>query len=254
MTGVIGRKRGGARVTDQARRRVPPLLPQRARWPAAVLVACCAALIAVGAVPAAGRSRGSGPDHAVDSWIAGHLGGHYAALQAVADIGSGIGTTVLTAALVIGCLLARRVNGALLAVISAVLASVLTELVLKPLVHETIGSPPALSYPSGHTTDAFSLVAVSIVLLLAPPGGRPRPGLRLLLAVLSVLVGCAVAVSLIAIHWHYFTDTVAGAAVSVAVVLLTAFALDSHWIRIMENRLHGRRSRAHPDGDSRCLS
>jgi membrane-associated phospholipid phosphatase len=128
----------------------------------------------------------------------------------------------------------RRVNGALLARISAAAASVLTELLLKPLVHETIGRPPALSYPSGHTTDAFSLVMVCIVLLLAPPGGRPAPPLRLLLAVLAVLVGCGVAVSLIAIHWHYVTDTVAGAAVGVGVALLTAFGLDIHRIR---NRL-----------------
>jgi len=199
-----------------------------------VLVACCAALIAIGAVAAAGRSQASGPDDAVDSWIVGHLGGHLSALQVVVDLGDAIATSVLTAALVIGCLLARRINGALLALISAVLASGLTELVLKPIVHETIGSPPALSYPSGHTTDAFSLAAVCVVLLLNPPGGRPAPALRVLLGVLAVLVGCAVAASLIAIHWHYFTDTVAGAAVGIGVALLTAFGLDIHRLR---NRL-----------------
>lgn len=218
-------------MTDRAPPPVPPLLPQRARRPAAVLVACCAALIAIGAVAAAGRSQASGPDDAVDSWIVGHLGGHLSALQVVVDLGDAIATSVLTAALVIGCLLARRINGALLALISAVLASGLTELVLKPIVHETIGSPPALSYPSGHTTNVVTLAAVVVVLLLNPPHGRPPFAARVAVAVMVALIACAVAVSLIAIHWHYFTDTVAGAAVGVAVVLLTAFGLDIHRVR-----------------------
>jgi membrane-associated phospholipid phosphatase len=218
-------------VTDQARQPVPPLLPERARRPAAVLVACCAALIAIGAVQVAGRSRGSGPDHAVDTWIVGHLGSHYTVLRSVVDIGGGIATIVLAAALVIGCLLVRRVNGALLALISAVLASIVTEAVLKPLVHETIGSPPALTYPSGHTTDVVTIATVVVVLLLNPPRGRPGRLALIAIPVVVALIACAVAVSLIAIHWHYFTDTVAGAAVGVAVVLLTAFALDIHSVR-----------------------
>jgi len=196
-----------------------------------VLVLCCAALIAVGAVAAAGRSQGSGPDHVVDTWIVGHLAGHPAALLAVAAVGGDLGTLVLTAALVIGCVLARRSNGALLALVSALLASALTELVLKPIVHETIGSPPALSYPSGHTTNVVTLAAVVVVLLLNPPHGRPPFAARVAVAVMVALIACAVAVSLIAIHWHYFTDTVAGAAVGVAVVLLTAFGLDIHRVR-----------------------
>jgi len=219
-------------VTDQARQPVPPLLPAGARRPAAVLVLCCAAVITVGALAAAGRSRGSGPDNAVDSWIIGHLGSHYTLLRPVADIGGGIATAVLAAALVIGCLLVRRVNGALLALISAVLASVVTEAVLKPLVHETIGSPPALTYPSGHTTDVVTIATVIVVLLLNPPRGRLGRLALIAIPVLLALIACAVAVSLVAIRWHYFTDTVAGAAVGIAVVLLTALALDVPAIRL----------------------
>jgi len=196
-----------------------------------VLVICCAALIAIGAIAAAGRSSGSGPDDAVDSWILAHVSSHSAVPWRVADIGGGIVTAAVTAALVIACLAARRVNGALLALVSVLLATVLTERVLKPLVGETIGSPPALSYPSGHTTEVVTLAAVVAVLLLNPPRGRPGRGARVAVVVAAALIACAVAVSLIAIRWHYFTDTVAGAAVGIAVVLLTALTLDIHRVR-----------------------
>ncbi len=64
-------------------------------------------------------------------------------------------------------------------------------------------------------------------------GAAPRPappadqcGRRVVLAAIAFLV-VAVAVGLVAVRWHYATDTVAGAAVSTAVVLATALTLDS---------------------------
>jgi membrane-associated phospholipid phosphatase len=41
-----------------------------------------------------------------------------------------------------------------------------------------------------------------------------------------VLAACAVAVALVGLGHHYFTDTVGGAAVGTAVVLATALVLD----------------------------
>ena len=41
-----------------------------------------------------------------------------------------------------------------------------------------------------------------------------------------VAVSCAVAVATIALNFHYFTDTVAGAALAVGVVLAATFPLD----------------------------
>jgi hypothetical protein len=49
---------------------------------------------------------------------------------------------------------------------------------------------------------------------------------RVLLALAAYLVAAAVAVALIGLGAHYFTDTVAGAAVGTAIVLVTAFILD----------------------------
>jgi membrane-associated phospholipid phosphatase len=218
-------------MSDRARQPVPPLLPAPARQAALAVIGGCTVLVAVGAAAAAGRSSGDSLDRPVDRWILDHLGAHYRLLHAVADIGAGLPLLALTAVLVLACLAAGRLNGAILTVVSLAIASGLTELVLKPLVHETIGRPPALSYPSGHMTNAFSLIAVIAVLLVSPPSGRPGRRLRLALAIIAVLIGAAVAVSLIGIRFHYFTDTVAGAAVATAVVLACTFLLDTAVVR-----------------------
>ena len=53
------------------------------------------------------------------------------------------------------------------------------------------------------------------------------PGwLRLLLVILAVAVGVTVAICLIAIQFHYFTDTIAGAALGGGVALAATFPLD----------------------------
>lgn len=218
-------------MRGRPRRPVRPLLPASARRPAVVIIVICAMVIAVGGVVAAGNHHGNALDRPVDSWILRHLGGHHRILHDVTNIGQGITLLVLTLALILACLAARRLNGAILSALSLAVASVLTEVVLKPLIGETIGRPAVLSYPSGHTTTAFTLTAVVVVLLVDPPSGRPAPAIRLALAILAVLMGCAVAVSLVGIRYHYFTDTVAGAAVATGTVLGCALLLDLPRIR-----------------------
>ncbi len=208
---------------------VPPLIPDQARRPAAIAAACCAALVAVLGIFAAHRSAGNAVDRPIDSWVMRELGSHAGALVDISYLGGRLEVAGLTALLVLACLAARRVNGALLAVISVVVTVGLTEFVLKPLVDETIKG--SLTYPSGHTSSLFALIGVVGVLMLAPPGKRPRPIVRLLLVLGLVLVGCIVAVTLIALDYHYFTDTVAGAGVGIGVVIATAFLLDGSWMR-----------------------
>jgi membrane-associated phospholipid phosphatase len=126
-------------------------------------------------------------------------------------------------------LLARRVNGASLALVSFLISVGLTEFVLKPLVHETIKG--SLTYPSGHTASVFTLTAVVGVLMLNPPRQRLRPWARGLLVAGLFVISCAVAVATIALNYHYFTDTVAGAALAVGVVLAAALVLDGSRVR-----------------------
>jgi undecaprenyl-diphosphatase len=168
-------------------------------------------------------------DRPVDSWIRQHLASHQNLLSDIAYLGGGQMAAVLTAVLVLACLAARRVNGAVLALVSVVLAAGLTEYVLKPLVHETIGG--SLTYPSGHMASLSAIFGAAGVLMLDPPRWRPRPGVRLLLTIGLVAVGCIVAVALVGLNYHYFTDTIAGVAWGACVVLTTAFLLDGAGVR-----------------------
>ena len=95
---------------------------------------------------------------------------------------------------------------------------------LKPLVHRTyLGF---LTYPSGHTSAVFALAATVTVLLVVPP--RPARGgaLRILIPAATYAVGVVVAIAVIGLRWHYFTDTVAGAAVGIGTICGLALILD----------------------------
>jgi membrane-associated phospholipid phosphatase len=207
-----------------------PLLPARARRPAAITAACCAVVVAVPGAFAFHRSQGNAVDRPVDSWLRHQLAAHLHVLSDISYLGGGQAVTLLTAMLVLGCLAARRVNAAALTLISVLAAVGLTEYVLKPLVHETI-QHGWLTYPSGHTTSLFTLIAVVGVLMADPPRWRPRPGLRLLIMLALILAGCAVAVAMIVLQFHYFTDTIAGAAWGTCVALTATFLVDSGGVR-----------------------
>jgi len=64
------------------------------------------------------------------------------------------------------------------------------------------------------------------VLLLAPPRPAMPSWLRTLILVVAYLTALAVVVGVIAVRFHYFTDTVAGAAVGVGTVCGLALILD----------------------------
>jgi membrane-associated phospholipid phosphatase len=209
--------------------RVATLLPISARRPAGIVLACCALITAVGGYVCARGRYGYPLDGPIDASIVAHLGKHGRALQLAADFGQPVQVAIMTTALILACLAARRVNGALLAALSVPVAGVLTENVLKPLVHESYSA-----YPSGRTTGAFALITIVAVLLARRSRWMPSSGWRLAVVGASVLVGCAVCVAAVGLNDHHFTDTVGGAAVGTGVVLTTTFLLDLPEVR---NRL-----------------
>jgi membrane-associated phospholipid phosphatase len=190
---------------------------------AALLAACVVVALALG-IFYAGHTHAGRLDTSVDAWAQSGLGREQALVHLLAWLGDFGPVTVLTAALVLACAAARRWQGAVLAAVGIPLASALTELVFKPLTDRTLHG--ALSYPSGHATGMFALAAVSVVLLASP--GRPRlvPGVRLVLALGALLVAAAVPLAMVSLGFHYFTDTIGGAGVGTATVLLTAFVID----------------------------
>ncbi len=211
-----------------------PLLPARARKPAAIVAVCCLVLVLAMGIPAAHHDHGYAIDRSVDSWIAGlHVPAQV--LSALSWPGGGIEMVALTAALALACLMARRVSGAALAVLGVLVAAALTEDVLKPLVHRTIAGD--LTYPSGHTTGMFALATAIAVVVLGSRRGWPRPALRVAVVLAAVIVACAVGFAVIGLHYHYFSDTVGGAAVGTGAVLGVAFVLDAGPIRRLPGRL-----------------
>ena len=201
-----------------------PLLPGPARPWAGALLACCAILVAVLGALFAHGSQADRLDHAVDAPIISWLGGDGRLLLWLAAPGSLIPAVILCAAIVVGCLLTGRLNGAMLTAAAVPVAVGLDERLLKPLVHRTyLGD---VVYPSGHTTAIVTLAATLTVLLLIPPQPARTRAVRVGITAVACLVGVVVAIALIGLRWHYFTDTVAGAAVGIGTVCGLALILD----------------------------
>lgn len=171
----------------------------------------------------AGKSHGNALDRPVDAWIRGQIGPDHATLQLIANVGV-YGSDLAAAAIVVAALALRRWNAAALTLISVPVAFVLTEYIIKPLVRERIDN--FFTYPSGHTEAVFCVVAVLAVLLVNPQRFQPALWLRVLIVAAAAAVGVAVGIAMIGLDYHYLTDTVAGGAAGLGVVLGTALALD----------------------------
>ena len=206
-----------------------PLLAAPVRRWAGTLLACCAILVAVLGVLFAHQDQADWLDRAVDTPIITWFSGHPDLAVRLASPGSLIPAAVLSAAIVIACLLTGRLNGAVLAALAVPVAVGLDESLLKPLFHRTyLGN---LVYPSGHTTAMFAVAATVTVLLLVPPQPAKAKVLRIAIPAAACALGCVVAVAVIGLRWHYFTDTVAGAAVGIGAVCGLALILDLPIVR-----------------------
>jgi len=201
-----------------------PLLPRAVRPLAAWLLVGCVAVTAFLGAWSAHQSRAGWLDRSVDARVQASLGSQRAFLSHVVLLGDPRTVTVITTVLFLACLVARRWRGAVLLAIAVPAAAALTEVLLKPLIDRTMAG--ALSFPSGHATGIFTLAAAVGVLLLDPSRPRLLPALRVLLALIAYAAAGGVAVALVVLGFHYFTDTVGGAAAGTAVVLATAFLLD----------------------------
>jgi membrane-associated phospholipid phosphatase len=188
-----------------------------------VLLACCSILVAVLGVVFAHQAKADWFDHAADSPIIAWLGPHQGLALWLAHPGAPKPTAVLTAAIVVACLLTGRLNGAILAAAAVLAADGLVEALVKPLVHRTYDG--AVVYPSGHTTAIVALAATVTVLLIPPRPAKAGVLRVLVVAAAWILVG-VVAIAVIGLQWHYFTDTVAGAAVGIGTVCGLALILD----------------------------
>jgi len=208
----------------------PPLLAASARPWAAALVACCALFVAVLGVLVANQTQPDPFDRAADAPVISWLAAHQSIALWLAFPASTIPAASLSALIVIACLLARRANGAVLAALAVPAIAALNDGLLKHLFHRTYQG--LLSYPSGHTATMSGLAATLAVILVIPP--RPARALLWLIPAAACLLTAVVATGVIALRWHYLTDTLAGAAEGIATVgtlaLLLGFSPAKRWL------------------------
>lgn len=206
-----------------------PLLGAAGRLRAAALLVGSVVVVAVLSVLVAHQVAADGFDRTVDSPVIGWLGGYRGFLAWMAFPGTPVPAAAASVALAAACLWTRRLNGAILAALAVPVSTGLDEKLLKPAIHRTYLG--ALSFPSGHATTVVALTATVAVLYFIPP--QP-PGARVIrAATLTVTLSacCAVVLAVIALRWHYFTDTVAGAAVGFGTVCGISLALDLRPVR-----------------------
>jgi undecaprenyl-diphosphatase len=205
------------------------MLDPAARLWACTLVASCTILVAVFGVIFAHQTTADRFDHAIDSPIITWLGGHPGLAARLAAPGSQLPAVALSAVIVIACLLTGRLDRALLAAAAVPAAVGLNDGLCKPLFHRTYLG--ALSYPSGHTATMFALAATVVILLYAPPRLVKARAFRIVIPAAACVLGIVVAVGVIGLRWHYFTDTVAGAALGIGTVCGLALLLDLSAVR-----------------------
>jgi len=208
---------------------------QTRAWP--VLAGCVFAIAVLGLL-LRGQAQPDGLDSAIDTATVASFGGHQGVLSWLTQPGSTVPLIAVSAAIAAGCLIARRPNGALLAVTAVPVTAFLNDTVLKHLVGRThLGQ---LSFPSGHTASAMTLATVLGVLLHDPARRTATRMVRAALVVVACAVTALVAVGVIGLRWHYFTDTVGGIALGTGTVLALALLIDLAEARLRPCRVAAR--------------
>ena len=203
---------------------IRPLLGNSRRTWAEMTLAACVIVVVLTGLLFKGETRPDGFDNVVDSPVIAIFRAHSGFLPWFAWPGTLSSAIAISAVIAAGCLIAKRPNGAVLAVAAVPAATGLSDGLLKHLFHRTyLGS---LSFPSGHTTSATAMTATLALLLLVPPQRARTRAVRAAVVGAACLITVMVAIGVIGLRWHYFTDTVAGAAVGVGTVLGLALLLD----------------------------
>lgn len=190
-------------------------------WPA---VGACALVTAGLGLIFRGKEPPDHFDAAIGNAVVARFSAHQHVPLWLAEPGSTIPIIAVSVAIAVGCLIARRPNGAVLAVTAVPVTAFLCDGVLKHVFDRV--SLGFLSYPSGHTASAMAVTAVLGVLLHDPVRRGPARVAGVALVALACAVTLLVAVGVIALRWHYFTDTVGGAALGTGTVLALAFLID----------------------------
>ena len=169
---------------------------------------------------------GSGP-LAIDSWWQAHIAAPagtpaHAVAAFLAAVGGSVGAAICFVIAVVALLIFGRFRDALAVAGAGVLGTAGSELlkrsVQRPRPTDQLFSSHGFSYPSGHSMAAAAL-AVSLALVALGARGFDRRLARVAV-VLAVVWTLAMMWSRTALHVHWLTDTLAGAALGIGVALV----------------------------------
>jgi membrane-associated phospholipid phosphatase len=209
----------------------PTILPVALRRPAGVIAVLAVLIFAALAARYGGESSARWLDRRVQSLV-----GSSDAAGSIPDIVIAFGnelSVVVLALLLSGFAMALgHCRLAVLAIVGPCLTGLATEF-SKPLIGRTLDGE--FAFPSGHTGGATALGIVATLLLI----NLLRTAMRtsaVLLAIGAALSGGIMAFALITEHAHYASDTVGGFCVAVALVLVSALAIEWWAERAAERR------------------
>ena len=173
------------------------------RWTFAVAIACGAAVVLLGV-----KVHGMGHPLRIDLAMGRRLPVLSPRLaDNIMALGRGAKFAFFVAVLTGVALALRDRSSAVVAVVAAPVAMALTEWVGKPLAGRV--EPLGPGYPSGHVTAAAVIAALIVVI------GWRRWGWWGVAALLPVGLGITsyMAITVVQLHFHYFSDAVGGALV-----------------------------------------
>jgi membrane-associated phospholipid phosphatase len=201
-----------------------PLLRDARRTRAWPVLTTCVIILATLGLLLKEQAQPDRLDSVVDTAIVASFRGHQDILHWLVLPGSAIPLIAVSIAIAVGCLIAGRPNGVVLALTAVPVTAFLDDRLLKHLVGRTnLGQ---LSFPSGHAASAMTLATVLGVLLHDPARRTATRVGRAALVAVTCVVTALVAVGVIGLRWHYFTDTVGGVALGTGTVLTLAFLID----------------------------
>jgi undecaprenyl-diphosphatase len=201
------------------------LISPRYRIPAWVLVGLCWAVTITLGARYAGTQHAGWLDTVLIQQIHTTVGDQNWVAQLLVSPSSPL---MLCAVVVLSAVLglaAGRWEFALLAVVAPLLALAIVELVGKPMADRRMAG--YLSYPSGHTVCTLSVLTVAMLGLAA----GPSIGRRVMAILVWIVISGAVMVGLVAMDYHYPTDTFAGLGVALGIVLPLAMLADAMTVR-----------------------
>jgi membrane-associated phospholipid phosphatase len=199
----------------------PPILPVPLRRPAGGIAVVAVLVFTAFATRYDGESSARWLDRRIQSLV-GSSGPALSMSDIVIAFGNELSVMVLAALLSGLAVAVHRRRIAVLAIVGPGLTGLAT-VVAKPVIGRTFNGD--FAFPSGHTGGATALGIVATLLLISVL----RPTLQTSAALLvlgTVLSGGTMAFALILDHDHYPTDTIGGFCTAVAVVLVSALAIE----------------------------